>query len=165
VSRFTIRTARGEAPPEAREVRRRVFVEEQGVAAHEEWDEHDAPRAETLHFVASEGAHAVGCARLRAYAESAKVERVAVLPELRRLGLGRALMDAVETAAWRRGHRELVLHAQVAVIPFYEGLGWRAVGPEFVEAGIVHRKMEKRRPTSLPPARTPEPPPEAGVPV
>ena len=143
MSGFTIRVSRGEAPAEARAIRRRVFVEEQGVASDEEWDEHDAAGAGTLHFVAYDGRRVVGCARLRAYDGAAKIERVAVLPEQRGLGLGRALMEAAERAAREQGHTRLVLHAQSAVIPFYERLGWRALGPEFQEAGIPHRKMEK----------------------
>jgi ElaA protein len=86
----------------------------------------------------------VGCARLRTRGDAAKIERVAVLAKRRRLGLGRALMEAAERAAAQRGHRRLVLHAQVAVIPFYERLGWEAYGPEFLEAGIPHRAMKKR---------------------
>ena len=141
--RPAIRCRRGEAPAEAREIRRRVFVEEQRVAPEEEWDSHDEAGAPTLHFVAHDGERALGCARLRAVDDAAKIERVAVLRESRTHGLGRALMEAAETAAWRRGERRLVIHAQVAVIPFYERLGWRALGPEFDEAGIAHRKMEK----------------------
>jgi predicted GNAT family N-acyltransferase len=143
---LTIHSVRGAAPADARAIRRRVFVEEQGVASDEEWDEHDAKRAGTLHFVAYRAGRAVGCARLRAYGADAKVERVAVLPEARRLGLGRALMEAAERAAREQGHARLVLHAQTAVIPFYERLGWRALGPEFEEAGIPHRRMEKQGP-------------------
>jgi predicted GNAT family N-acyltransferase len=144
--RLEIRAEAGAPPREAREIRRRVFVEEQGVAADEEWDEHDAPGAPTLHFVAYEAGRPLGCARLRALGDAAKVERVAVLSDARRHGLGRALMEAVEQAARERGHTRFVLHAQVAVIPFYERLGWRALGPEFDEAGIPHRKMEKSGP-------------------
>ena len=147
--RFTIRVSHGEAPAEARAIRRHVFVEEQGVASDEEWDAHDAAGAATLHFVAFERGRAVGCARLRACAEGAKVERVAVLPEQRRLGLGRALMEAAERAAEERGDARLVLHAQLPVIPFYERLGWRALGPEFSEAGIPHRRMEKPAPRGV----------------
>ena len=140
---LAIRCCLGEAPAAAREVRRRVFVEEQGVDPREEWDEHDAPGAATLHFVACEAGRALGCARLRWLGDAAKIERVAVLPEARGLGLGRVLMEAAETAAWRRGSERLAIHAQTPVIPFYEKLGWRSLGPEFVEAGIPHRKMGK----------------------
>jgi predicted GNAT family N-acyltransferase len=35
----------------------------------------------------------------------------------------------------------IYLHAQVAVIGFYESMGFRCAGPIFDEAGIAHRKM------------------------
>lgn len=145
-----LRSSQGEAPAAARAIRRRVFVEEQGVLPEEEWDAHDEPGAPTLHFVAWRGGEAVGCARLRPLGAAAKVERVAVLRERRTEGVGRALMEAAEAAAWRRGCAHLELHAQTAVLPFYERLGWHAHGGEFLEAGIAHRAMEKRSPA--PPA-------------
>jgi predicted GNAT family N-acyltransferase len=143
VGSFSIERFEGAAPEAARAIRQRVFVEEQGVDVEEEWDAHDAPAGGALHFVLSEAGRALGCARLRPYGGAAKIERVAVLPDARGQGLGRLLMEAAEAEARRLGHARLVLHAQVAVIPFYERLGWRALGPEFVEAGIAHRKMEK----------------------
>ena len=150
MSRIAIRCRRGAAPAEAREIRRRVFVEEQHVAPDEEWDVHDEDGADTLHFVAQDGERAIGCARLRATEGAAKIERVAVLRDARERGLGRALMEAAETAAWRRGAERLGIHAQTQVIPFYERIGWRALGPEFVEAGIAHRAMEKTDPSAPP---------------
>lgn len=150
MSRIAIRCRRGAAPAEAREVRRRVFVEEQRVAPDEEWDAHDEAGTGTLHFVARDGERALGCARLRWLDDAAKIERVAVLPEARERGLGRALMEAAETAAWRRGTEHLRIHAQTRVIPFYERLGWRALGLEFVEADIAHRAMEKADPSARP---------------
>jgi predicted GNAT family N-acyltransferase len=151
MERVAIQAFRGGAPAEARELRRRVFVEEQGVAPAEEWDAYDEPGTDTLHFVARAGGEALGCARLRRADDgAAKIERVAVLREARSGGVGRALMEAAETAAWRRGDPRLRLHAQSAVVAFYEKLGWRALGPEFLEANIPHRKMEKTEPA--PPA-------------
>jgi predicted GNAT family N-acyltransferase len=144
----SISCQRGSAPAEAVEIRRRVFVEEQGVP---EADELDGKDAERTHFLARDAAgRAVGCACLRplalAQASGAqhKVERVAVLPELRGSGLGRELMEAVEAHARALGARELVLHAQASVVAFYEKLGWSSIGPRFVEAGIEHQKMGKR---------------------
>ena len=132
----------GVAPPDAVEIRRRVFIEEQGVPEPEELDGLDAERT---HFLARDAAgRALGCACLRPYGAQHKVERVAVLPELRGTGLGRDLMDAVEAHARELGARDLVLHAQAAVVAFYEKLGWASSGPRFFEAGIEHQKMEKR---------------------
>ncbi len=132
----------GRAPAESVAIRRRVFIEEQGVPEPDELDGKDGERS---HFLARDaGGRAVGSACLRPYRAKHKVERVAVLPELRGSGLGRDLMSAVETHARTLGQHELVLHAQAAVVPFYEKLGWANVGPIFYEAGIAHQKMEKR---------------------
>jgi predicted GNAT family N-acyltransferase len=73
----------------------------------------------------------------------AKAERVAVLEAARGTGLGTLLMSALECEARRLGYREVVLNAQIQVLPFYFGLGYVAEGPQFDEAGIQHRKMRK----------------------
>jgi len=72
-----------------------------------------------------------------------KAERVAVRRPFRGAGVGRALMRALEDEARALGRRELVLNAQLPVVAFYERLGYRAEGPEFLEAGIPHRAMRK----------------------
>ena len=123
-----------------RDIRREVFVEEQGVPLHEEMDEHDAT---ATHFLAFDDGEPVGTARLRTLPEGTpKAERVAVRAAHRRTGIGRALMTALEDAARHKGR--IVLNAQVPVIPFYERLGYEAEGPIFDEAGIPHRAMRKR---------------------
>ena len=132
----------GGAPAAAIAIRTRVFIEEQGVTEREEMDGLDS---DCVHFVAYRDDTAVGCARLRPLGDArAKIERVAVLPELRARGLGREIMDVVEAEAARRGHRDLVLHAQISVVDFYGRLGWRAFGPEFDEAGIAHVAMRRQ---------------------
>src|SRR5207249_1820093 len=114
-----------------------VFVEERGVPLDEEMDAHDAV---CVHLLAFDAGDAVGTARLReTEGGRVKAERVAVRRSVRRSGIGRALMRALEDEARARGHRELVLNAQVPVIAFYERLGYRVEGPEFLEAGIPPR--------------------------
>ncbi len=139
---ITVERYEGRAPEEAVAIRRRVFIGEQGVLEADELDGHDAERT---HFLArAADGRAIGCACLRAYGAQHKVERVAVLPELRGTGLGRDLMDGVEAHARSIEARDLVLHAQAAVVAFYEKLGWASSGPRFFEAGIEHQKMGKR---------------------
>ena len=142
MSEITIELHEGRAPDESVAIRRRVFIEEQGVPEADELDGHDAERS---HFLARDAqGRAIGCACLRSYGAKHKVERVAALSELRGSGIGRALMSAVEAHARKLGQRELVLHAQAAVVEFYAKLGWTSVGAIFHEAGIAHQKMEKR---------------------
>ncbi|WP_178917110.1 GNAT family N-acetyltransferase [Natronomonas gomsonensis] len=123
-------------------VRREVFIDEQGVPEHRELDGKDD---EAIHFLATDEGTAVGAARMRAYDETtAKAERVAVVESHRGTGLGRALMEALETEAADRGYDEVVLHAQVPVVAFYERLDYEVTSEEFEDAGIPHREMRKR---------------------
>ena len=101
-------------------IRHRVFVEEQRVAERDEQDGHDDA---CLHWLAWRGSEAVGTARLREVEGGWKAERVAVLAEFRKHGVGVALMRALEDEAWRRGAAELRLDAQMPVVSFYERLG------------------------------------------
>jgi predicted GNAT family N-acyltransferase len=66
---------------------------------------------------------------------------MAVLKNYRRRGVGAALLKRAILAAKRLHARRIYLHAQVAVLGFYQRMGFRAVGRVFDEAGIAHRKM------------------------
>ncbi|MFB6089899.1 MAG: GNAT family N-acetyltransferase [Halobellus sp.] len=123
-------------------VRRAVFVDEQGVDEEIEYDEHDEPDADAIHFVAYDDGEVVGAARLRSADETtAKAERVAVAADRRGEGWGREIMREVEETANREGFDRLALHAQTRVREFYERLGYDAHGEEFEEAGIPHIAM------------------------
>ena len=141
MSGLEVRRARPDERARCLAIRREVFVEEQGVPLAEEMDEHDAA---CVHFLALVGGEAVGTARLRVTVDGhPKAERVAVRRPFRGAGVGRALMRALEDEARALGARELLLNAQLPVVAFYERLGYRAEGPEFLEAGIPHRAMRK----------------------
>lgn len=123
-------------------VRREVFVGEQGVPHHVEVDGFDD---DCVHLLGRFDGKVFGTLRLRPLGEGrCKVERVAVLAIGRGQGWGRALMDAAEAVAARNGWTDLELHAQLAVVPFYERLGWLGDGPVFFEGGIAHRHFAKR---------------------
>jgi len=136
-------------------VRRSVFVDEQGVDEAIEYDEHDEPGADAVHFVAYDDGDPIGAARFRPVdgldhgtddAESdrtVKVERVAVAADHRGSGWGRRLMRAVEARAREAGFERAALHAQTHVREFYERLGYEGHGAEFEEAGIPHVAMDK----------------------
>ena len=128
-----------EAGPTLAELRRRVFVEEQGVPLELEQDGLDAA---CVHVLAeADGGEAVGTGRLRA---DGRVGRMAVLAAHRSRGVGAALLDALTAAAAEAGVRELALHAQLAARAFYERAGFRAEGEVYVEAGLPHVDMRKR---------------------
>jgi predicted GNAT family N-acyltransferase len=149
---YAVRVAEDPADLEACfAVRKEVFVGEQGVPEDLEYDAHDAG---ALHVLAvAEDGTPLGTGRLL-YGEAAAAHnggetsvgslgRLAVAKEARGLGVGAALVRAVEEAAHARGLTAVDLHAQTHALGFYERLGYRAYGPEYLEAGIPHRAMRR----------------------
>jgi predicted GNAT family N-acyltransferase len=121
------------------QVRRAVFIDEQGVPEDLEWDADDAG---SLHFLVIDTAgQAIGCARLL---PDGHIARMAVLPAWRGRGVGRALLAAVLDTAQAHGHGTLSLSAQTHAAAFYARAGFVAVGGEYEEAGIPHIAMKKR---------------------
>ncbi len=135
--------ARAEDMPLCLEIRRKVFIEEQGVSEAEELDDLDA---HCLFWIARISGRAVGTARARTVETEAKAERVAVLRESRRHGVGRALMQAIADWAASQGLDAIALNAQESAIPFYRSLDYAITGDPFEEAGIPHRAMRKPTP-------------------
>jgi predicted GNAT family N-acyltransferase len=123
-------------------VRKKVFVKEQGVPLHLECDAEDAT---ATHFIMYKDDEPVGAARLRSIENNtAKIERVCILQSQRGKKLGAILMKEMEKYAISIPKETLKLHAQSHAIPFYEKLGYAVTSPEFLDAGIPHRAMEKK---------------------
>jgi GNAT superfamily N-acetyltransferase len=78
---------------------------------------------ERVIFVAVEENAIVGTASLG----RDQVHAVFVHPARQGRGIGRRLMEAVESEALARGERGLTLYASVTAVPFYEANGWRTV--------------------------------------
>ncbi len=120
-------------------VRRRVFIDGQNVPEDLEIDGLDDA---ALHVLAEENGNILGTARIRILEDIAKIERVAVLEEARGKGIGRGIMIfIIEKMAERRDIARLKLGSQCHAIPFYESLGFAAVGEVYMDAGIAHRDM------------------------
>ncbi|MGX9356249.1 GNAT family N-acetyltransferase [Roseobacteraceae bacterium S113] len=122
-------------------LRRRVFIEEQGVSEADELDGRDDQAA---HFLAWHAGAPVGTARVLVKGDTAKVGRVCVLAEARGLKMGQALIHATIEWAREEGLARVMLGAQVNAIGFYEALGFTAFGPVYDDAGIDHRDMERK---------------------
>jgi predicted GNAT family N-acyltransferase len=138
-----IHVVKVETPDEYEEVlaiRRAVFVEEQGVPAELEVDEHES---EATYFLAlDEEGQAVGTGRLRLKDDVLKFERIATLKSVRGQGVGQALMTFMQGYAEEvHPHHRPYMHAQASAISFYEKIGWVTQGPRFFEAGIEHAVM------------------------
>lgn len=123
-------------------IRKKVFVEEQGVPLSLELDEHDET---ATHFVIYTKDTPIGAGRLReTNAGTGKVERVCVLPEYRGRHLGNLIMNSLEEHAKSNNLEKIILNSQSYAVPFYEKLGFVITSPEFMDADIPHRAMEKK---------------------
>ncbi|GGA30332.1 GNAT family N-acetyltransferase [Neptunicoccus cionae] len=121
-------------------LRRKVFIEEQGVTEAEEIDGKDG---EATHVIARYNGDPVGCARVLSYGTTAKIGRVCVLPEHRGKAVGIALIETCHDAARTTGATRAILGAQTRALSFYERLGYASYGDVFDDAGIPHLMMER----------------------
>jgi len=120
-------------------IRRAVFIDEQGIPEAEEWDNIDD---DATHFLAWGDTGPCATARLYRDGKAARIGRVAVIIDHRGTGLGRKIMHFVLRHAKENEFEAAVLDAQTYALPFYEGLGFVADGPEFDDgSGILHRRM------------------------
>ncbi|EDM73509.1 acetyltransferase, GNAT family protein [Roseobacter sp. AzwK-3b] len=122
-------------------LRATVFIEEQNVPEAEERDGRDG---EAHHLLARLDGCPVGCARILIKGETGKIGRVCVLREARGAGIGAALIRAcLAHLRAQAGVSRAVLGSQTHALGFYEKLGFAAFGPEYMDAGIPHRDMER----------------------
>jgi len=127
---------------EAFDVRKEVFVEEQGISEDLELDGYDS---EALHMVVKDGERVIGTARvLFLTASEAKIERMAILEPFRCKGVGRRIISFLNEELRNRQVQQVVLHAQYPVVAFYKSCGFVESGSPFWEAGIKHIKMQRR---------------------
>lgn len=132
---------------DARTVRTRVFMEEQGF--ENEFDDIDE-NPSTIHVTLydDEGA-LVGCARTFPDPDHTDEPgrwvfgRLAVLPEARHGGRGAALLAESERRARDAGAVELHLHAQCRVTAFYERAGYEQYGDVELDEHVEHIWMKK----------------------
>ena len=121
---------------EAFSIRGKVFVDGMNIPVEIELDNYDKL---AHHIIAYADETPVGTARWRKTKEGMKLERFAVLPKFRLLGVGRALTEYIIKTL--KNEKNIYLNSQHTAIGFYEKLGFYKKGKIFREAGILHQKM------------------------
>ena len=115
-----------------------IFVGEQNVPPGIELDEKDA---ECMHAIAYDDAgKAIGTGRLL---PDGHIGRMAVVQEWRRRGIGALILNALIGEARKRGHKEVIVSAQLQAAEFYREQGFVAEGKVYQDAGILHQNMRK----------------------
>ena len=121
---------------EAFSIRRKVFVEGMNIPVEIELDKYDKVAHQIIAYADEIPA---GTARWRKTKEAMKLERFAVLPKFRLLGIGKALAEYILKIL--KNEKNIYLNSQLTAIDFYEKLGFYKKGKSFKEAGILHQKM------------------------
>jgi len=124
--------------PQLRAVREAVFINEQKVPVELEWDGLDAAAQHLLALNAA--GDAIGCARLLG---DGSIGRMAVLKPWRGLGVGAALLTAAIDYYQQQAQPVITLSAQVQAIAFYEQFGFKVCSEAYMDAGILHRDMQR----------------------
>ena len=122
------------------DIRRRVFVEEQGYSADTEIDGFDKMAVYALAF--DENDRPAGTGRLIINDESRfQIGRVCVLKEARGQGLGDLVVRMLLYRALELGAGEIWLGAQLPAVGFYARYGFAPIGEIYDDEGVPHRWM------------------------
>jgi len=120
-------------------VRYAVFVVEQNIPPELEFDDQDPM---SVHVLALIDAAPVATGRL---APDGKIGRMAVLKNFREKGIGGKILSKLIEIGREKGIDQFYLSAQFHAISFYEKMGFIAEGPTYLEAGIDHCLMRRKR--------------------
>ncbi len=123
------------------EIRRQVFQVEQGVPAQIEFDGIDDLAIHVIVYASDGKNYPVATGRVYFDGETYRIGRVAVIKEERGKSYGDFAVRMLANKAFLAGAKEIHIDSQVTAIPFYERIGFRTLGEEFMEAGIRHRMM------------------------
>lgn len=86
----------------------------------------------------------LGCCMLtKTEPNTVRLRQMAVKTGLQGKGIGRVLMQFAENLARDTGNTRLIMHARKTATGFYEKLGYKISGKEFLEVTILHYEMEK----------------------
>lgn len=128
-------------PQDAKEIRKEVFMEEQGFK--NEFDEIDS---RATHIVLYDKESAVATCRVYRYEETDTyiLGRLAVRKEYRHMKKGHEMITAAEKYVADKGAERLALHAQCSASRFYQQNGFRETGEVDDDEGCPHIWMVKK---------------------
>jgi len=129
-------------------IRKKVFIEEQNVDEILVIDEHES---HTIHFLVYLDSEPIGTGGFRTlppaqyapkYLGILKFEHIAILKKFRNKNIGSALVQHMLQVAKKHFQNHLpMMDAVISAVPFYENLGWIAIGKTFLKKNIPLQQM------------------------
>lgn len=124
---------------DAEYIRKKVFVEEQGVPYENEMGYEDET---ATHIVIYHLNNPVAVGRIvEDYNGDFKIGRIAVIKEFRKEGYGKELMNTIISLCNREKDKKIKLNSQLNAVNFYKKLGFKECGEVFLEEKIKHIAM------------------------
>ncbi|HDR7794691.1 TPA: GNAT family N-acetyltransferase [Bacillus luti] len=124
-------------------IRKEVFVKEQGVPLEDEFDTFDTIGESCKHILVYYNERPVGTGRIRFVDGIGKLERICILKDYRKYGLGKVIIQGLEEIARNKDATKVKLHGQTQAEGFYKKLGYQTSSNIFMEDGIPHILMTK----------------------
>jgi len=128
-------------PQESRDIRKTVFVDEEGFS--DEFEDQDSVAWHIILFYKSQP---IGNSRiLKEGVNIGHIGRCAIVKEFRKQGFGKILMQITEEECLKYKLTYLYLNAQYDKVGFYEKCGYQKSNkPEFLDQGYPHYEMYKK---------------------
>ena len=73
-----------------------------------------------------------------------QLKQMAVDNDVQKNGFGRLLVEYALIFSALKGFEQMILHARIEAVGFYEKLNFQIIGDKFLEIGIEHYKMIKK---------------------
>ena len=121
-----------------RDIRETVFTNELGIAKQELFDKND----ETCdHFLIFDGKEIAGSVRILSMEKVAKLERMAILKDLRKKNYGKNCIFQLKEYYLTHDFSHIILDSIYSVRGFYKKCGFIEEGEIFQRVGIDHIRM------------------------
>lgn len=117
-------------------VRTETMVKGFRIPLHKEFDEGDSE--ESLYVLVLDDIYPVAACRIHVSdnEETAKIERVSVLSEYRKKGVGRLLIEEAENWIRESGVKKICITSRDEAVGFYDALGYKADYNRQTDTGI-----------------------------
>nr|WP_317357211.1 GNAT family N-acetyltransferase [uncultured Tyzzerella sp.] len=120
-------------------IRTEVFIKEQGIDPDVEIDGTDKDAKNMILIVDNKP---IGTSRLIVIDNKMYIGRVAILKEYRKKGYATHMINFLLEEAKNMDYKEVYIHGQSYAKNFYEKIGFKQFGEEFIEANIPHINMK-----------------------
>ena len=124
---------------EIKKIRKTVFTDELNISQSYLIDEYDITCEQ---FLIKNDNLTIGTLRLRKENNAIKLERMAILPEFRKMSFGLRTIDEVKKYCMTKNESKIFLDSIYDVRGFYRKCGFGEMGTVFERVGIPHIRME-----------------------